>query len=64
MELWIESEVRVRRDELHVHARRAREARLCESTRSRSFRIVLADTAQSLSAALARVATMLRVESG
>ncbi len=60
MELWIESEVRVRRNELLVSARRAREARLCESSRSRSFRIVVADSVQTLSDALGHVASALR----
>ena len=60
MELWHEAEVRVRRDDAHAFADRARQARLCESTRSTSIRAVAADGVQCVSDALAGLASVLR----
>ena len=60
MELWHEAEIRMRRDDALATAERARQARLCESSRSTSIRAVAADGVQSLSDALAQLASVLR----
>ena len=60
MELWHEAEIRVRRDDAHAYADRARMARICESGRSTSIRAIAADGVQYLSDALAGIASALR----
>ena len=60
MDLWYQAEIRVRRDDALAFAERKRNARLCESTRSRSIRGSAADAVQSMSDALAQVAAILR----
>ena len=46
MELWLETEIRTRRDDAHATAERARQARLCESSRSTSIHAVVAGIAR------------------
>lgn len=60
MDLWFEAEIRVRRDDAHAFAERARHARLCESARSTSIRAIAADGAQYASDVLAHLAAVLR----
>jgi len=62
MELWLETEIRMRRDDAMETARRTRLMRLAESGRSKSVRTRIADSAQLLSDALATVARTLRAE--
>ena len=60
MELWLEAEIRLRRDDAHAFAKRVRRVRLCRSGRSTSVRATMADGAQCASDALAHLAAMLR----
>ncbi len=60
MDLWHEAEIRVRHDDALASAERARRARLCESARSTSVRVIAADGAQYASDVLARLAAVLR----
>jgi hypothetical protein len=60
MDLWLDAEIRVRRDDALAFAELARRARLCESARSRSIRAIAADGAQYASDVLARLAAVLR----
>jgi hypothetical protein len=62
MDLWFETEIRMRRDDAMETARRSRLNRLAESGRSRSVRTRIANGAQALSDALAVLANSLRVE--
>ena len=63
MELWFETEIRMRRDDALKTAHRSRLIRLAESGRSRSVRTRIANGAQALSDALAALAQTLRAES-
>lgn len=60
MDLWLDVEVRMRRNDAHAYAQRKRQARLCESTRSTGIRATAADLIQLLSDALAAAAAALR----
>ena len=60
MELWLETEARLRRDDAYVFAKRVRRVRLCRSGRSTSVRATMADAAQYASDALAHLAATLR----
>jgi hypothetical protein len=60
MELWLEAEIRIRRDNALENARWRRSARLARSGRSPGARIRLADGAQAVSEALAVLARNLR----
>ena len=60
MDLWHEAEIRVRHDDALASAKRARQARLCESARSTSIRVIAADGAQYASEVLAHLAAVLR----
>lgn len=60
MELWLDVEVRIRRDDVFENARRCRLARLAVSGRSTKMRIRIADGAQAISDALALIARNLR----
>jgi hypothetical protein len=60
MELWLEAEIRIRRDDALENARRSRLARLAASGRSTRVRIRIADGAQAMSDALAALARSLR----
>jgi hypothetical protein len=60
MELWLEAEIRIRRDDALENARRSRLARLAASGRSTRVRIRIADGAQAMSDALAALARGLR----
>jgi hypothetical protein len=62
MDLWYQTEVRMRRDDALDSARRSRLIRLAESGRSTSVRARIANGAQALSDALAGVARSLRAE--
>ncbi|MBV8155769.1 MAG: hypothetical protein JO029_06535 [Candidatus Eremiobacteraeota bacterium] len=62
MELWLEAEIRMRRDDAMETARRSRLIRLAESGRSKSVRTRIADGAQAMSDALAVLANSLRAE--
>ena len=62
MDLWFETEIRMRRDDALETARRSRLTRLAVSGRSRSVRTRIANGAQILSDALATVARTLRAE--
>jgi hypothetical protein len=58
MELWLEAEIRIRRNDALENARRSRLARLAASGRSTKVRI--ADGAQVVSDAFAALARSLR----
>ena len=60
MQLWHESEIRMRREDALDNARRGRLARLAGSGRSTWARIRIADGAQAVSDALAAFARSLR----
>ena len=60
MELWLEAEIRVRRDDALQNARARRLARLAAGGRSSAVRIHIAGGAQAMSDALAAVARSLR----
>lgn len=60
MDLWIPSEVRIRREDALENARCSRLARLAADGRSTGARMRLAETAQAMSDALAAVARSLR----
>jgi hypothetical protein len=60
MELWLEAEIRIRRDDALENARRRRLVRLAASERSTRVRIRIADGAQAMSDALAALARSLR----
>lgn len=60
MDIWHEAEIRVRHDDALAFAERARQARLCESARSTSIRVIAADGAQYASNMLAHLAAVLR----
>jgi len=62
MELWLETEIRMRRDDAFKSAQRSRLLRLAESGRSSSVRTRLANGAQAMSDALAALARNLRAE--
>lgn len=61
MDLWLEAEVRVRRDELYDVARVTRQVRLAESGRSTGIRGRIADGADALGVALVTFADRIRV---
>jgi hypothetical protein len=60
MDLWLEAEIRMRRDDVYAAARTRRMIRLAQRGRSSSIRERIADGAQLLSDALASVAHTLR----
>ncbi len=60
MELWLDAEIRIRRDDALENARRSRLARLAASGRSPRIRIRIAAGAQAMSDALAALARSLR----
>jgi hypothetical protein len=60
MELWLEAEIRIRRDDALQNARRRRSARLARSRSNPRARTRLADGAQAMSDALAVLARNLR----
>jgi len=60
MDLWLEAEIRGRREEAFACAQHRRMIRLVESGRSSSIRGRIADGAQLVSDALASVARTLR----
>ena len=60
MELWYETEIRMRREDALQGARRRRLSRLAASGRSSSIRTRIADGAQTLSDALATLARTVR----
>src|SRR5579863_1840491 len=60
MDLWFETEIRMRRDDAFKSAERSRLIRLAESGRSTSVRTRIADGAQAMSDALAALAQTLR----
>ncbi len=62
MDLWLQTEVRMRRDDAFRVAHRKRLARLAESGRSRSIRRRIADGADVLSNVLAALARSLRAD--
>ena len=62
MDLWYQTEVRMRRDDALDSARRSRLIRLAESGRSTSVRTRVADGAQAMSDAFGALARMLRAE--
>jgi hypothetical protein len=62
MDLWFETEIRMRRDDAFKSAQRSRLLRLAESGRSTSVRARIANSAQAMSDALATVARTLRAE--
>jgi hypothetical protein len=60
MDLWLSSEVRVRRDDALENARCSKAARLAAEGRSSGARMRIAETAQAMSDALAALARSLR----
>jgi hypothetical protein len=60
VELWFETEIRMRRDDALRDAHLRRLNRMTESGRSTSIRTRIADGAQSLSDALANLARAMR----
>ena len=60
MELWLDAEIRIRRDDALENARRSRLVRLAASGRSPRIRIRIATGAQAMSDALAALARSLR----
>lgn len=62
MELWFETEIRMRRDDAFKSAELSRLLRLAESGRSTSVRTRIADGAQAMSDALAALAQTLRAQ--
>jgi hypothetical protein len=60
MDLWLETEIRMRREDALTTAHRSRIARLTESGRSRGARARIANGAQALSDVLAALARSLR----
>ena len=60
MELWLEAEIRVRRNDALQNARWRQSARLARSGRGPGARTRLADGAQAMSDALATLARNLR----
>jgi len=60
MQPWIQSEIRIRRDDALEKTRRSRLARLAASERSPRMRRRIADGAQAISDALATLARNLR----
>ncbi len=60
MELWLDAEIRIRRDDALENARRSRLVRLASSGRSPRIRIRIATGAQAMSDALAALARSLR----
>lgn len=65
MDLWFETEIRMRRTDALTQAQRGKLIRLAESGRSTGIRGHIADSAQALSDAFAELARSLRAgESG
>jgi hypothetical protein len=62
MEIWLESEIRIRRDDALESARACRLACLAQNGRSTGFRIRIANGAQAVSDVLAALARALRGE--
>jgi hypothetical protein len=60
MDLWLNSEIRTRRDDASENARRSRLARLAAGGRSTSVRARIAAAAEAISDALAALARRLR----
>lgn len=60
MDFWLETEIRMRREDADKTANRSRLIRLAESGRSTSVRTRIANGAQTLSDALASLAHHLR----
>jgi len=60
MELWLQREIRIRRDDALENARACRLACLAQDGRSTGFRIRIANGAQAVSDALAALARSLR----
>jgi hypothetical protein len=60
MDLWIPSEIRIRRDDALENARCSRLARLAADGRSFRTRIRIAEVAEAMSDVLAAVARSLR----
>ena len=60
MDLWFETEIRMRRDDALRSAQRSRMIRLAESGRSTGVRTRIANAAQTVSDALAALARSLR----
>lgn len=60
MELWLEAEIRIRRDDALSYARWRRSERLARSGQSATARARLANGAQAMSDALAALAHSLR----
>ncbi|HVN68535.1 MAG TPA: hypothetical protein VMU38_02630 [Candidatus Binatia bacterium] len=60
MELWLQTEIRIRRDDALENARSSRLTRLAASGRSSGARIRIADGAQAMSDVLAALARSLR----
>lgn len=64
MELWLEAEIRMRRDDAFDAARRSRIIRLAQSGRSNGVRERIALAADAVSGALAALARTLRAGEG
>jgi len=62
MDLWLEAEIRMRREDAFTAAGNRRAIRMVESGRSRSIRGRIADSAQTVSDAFASVARTLRTD--
>jgi hypothetical protein len=60
VELWLDAEIRIRRDDALEHARRGRLIRLAASGRSTRVRTRIADGAQAVSDVMAALARSLR----
>ena len=60
MELWLDAEIRVHRDDVYALAKRAHYVRLCKAVRSTSIRATMADGAVYASDAFSRLAAWLR----
>ncbi len=60
MELWLEAEIRMRRENALENARRSRLSRLARSGRSMGIRTRIADGAQALSDAFGALARSVR----
>lgn len=60
MELWLDAEIRIRREDALENARRSRLAHLAVSGRSPRVRARIADSAQAMSDVLAALARSLR----
>jgi len=60
MELWLDAEIRIRREDALENARCSRLARLAAGGRSPRVRVRIADSAQAMSDVLAALARSLR----